>query len=78
MKNLVIVILSAISIGSIAYGYNQKSIVVICASENEALVKLAKEQELKAKEFQKMAEVAQQEAMVQRTICEEQLKAFKK
>jgi len=37
-----------------------------------------KEWETQAKEFQKMAELAQQEAIVQRTICEEQIKAFKK
>ena len=41
-----------------------------CASEK-------KELETQAREFQKMAEIAQQEAVVERTICEEQLKALK-
>jgi uncharacterized protein (DUF111 family) len=57
------------------FGYMQKSMLesieTTCASEKKELV-------MQAREFQKMAEIAQQEAIVQRTICEEQLKAFKK
>ena len=75
MKNIVIGVLLIISMGSLVYGYKQKSILdsaqATCASEK-------KELETQAREFQKMAEIAQQEALVQRTICEEQLKAFKK
>ena len=75
MKNSIIGILSIISVGSLVYGNMQKrmldSLQTTCASEK-------KEWETQAKEFQKMAELAQQEAIVQRTICEEQIKAFKK
>lgn len=75
MKNILIGVLLMISVGSLLYGYNQKSMLdsvqATCESEK-------KELETQAREFQKMAELAQQEAVVQRTICEEQLKAFKK
>jgi len=75
MKNIIIGILSIVSVGAMIYGYMQKSMLesieTTCASEKKELV-------MQAREFQKMAEVAQQEAIVQRTICEEQLKAFKK
>ncbi len=75
MKNIIIGILSIVSVGAMVYGYMQKSMLdsaqITCTSER-------KELETQAREFQKMAEVAQQEAIVQRTICEEQLKAFKK
>lgn len=75
MKNVVIGILAIVSVGSLVYGYMQKSMLdsvqTTCASEKREL-------ETQAKEFQKMAEIAQQEAIVQRTICEEQIKAFKK
>jgi len=78
MKNVLIIGLLVISVLSLSYAYVEKSEV---EEMNERLVELtnmAREQEVKAHEFQKMAEVAQQEAVVQRTICEEQLKAFKK
>jgi hypothetical protein len=82
MKNIMIGILSIVSIGSIVYGYKQRSaldkVQATCLLEKNALEKLAQEQQLQAREFQKMAQQAQQEAIVQRTICEEQLKAFKK
>ncbi len=83
MKNsIVIVILSIVSVSSLVYGYMQKSrvesIVATCVSEKQELEKLARLQQLHASEFEKLAKVAQQEAMIQRTICEEQLKAFKK
>lgn len=75
MKNILIGVLLMVSIGSLVYGYNQKSLLdsaqTTCESEK-------KELETQAREFQKMAELAQQEAVVQRTICEEQLKAFNK
>jgi len=78
MKNVLIVILLMITVGAIVFGYAQKANLESCVSAKEALEKIAQEQELRAKEFQKMAELAQQEAVIQRTICEEQLKAFKK
>ena len=75
MKNILIGILLIVSIGSLVYGYSQKSILesiqATCASEK-------KELETQAREFQKLTEVAQQEVLVQRTICEEQLKSLKK
>ena len=82
MKNALIGILVITAAGSIAFGYIQKvnldKAQAICVSEKEALEMMVQDQQLRAKEFQKMAELAQQEAIVQRTICEEQLKAFKK
>ncbi len=75
MKNILIGVLVIVSVGTLVYSYNQKSMLdsaqATCAAEK-------KELETQAREFQKMAELAQQEALVQRTICEEQLKAFKK
>jgi len=74
MKNIVIGVLLIISMGSLVYVYKQKSMLdsaqATCASEK-------KELETQTREFQKMAEIAQQEAVVERTICEEQLKALK-
>ena len=81
MKNTLIGILLIVSVGSLAFGYIQHSMLAeaqsVCASEKVALEKLAQEQEIQATEFRKMAELAQQEAEIQRTICEEQLKAMK-
>jgi len=75
MKNISIGILLIVSVGSMVYGYSQKSMLnsiqATCASEK-------KELEMQARELQKMAEIVQQEALVQRTICEEQLKSLKK
>ena len=75
MKNISIGILLIVSVGTMVYGYSQKSMLnsiqATCASEK-------KELEMQARELQKMAEIVQQEALVQRTICEEQLKSLKK
>jgi hypothetical protein len=75
MKNIIMGVLLIISVASLVYGYAQKSMLsnaqATCAAEKQEL-------ETRAREFQKMAESAQQEAVVQRTICEEQIKAFKK
>jgi hypothetical protein len=75
MKNVIIGILLILLVGSLVFGYNQKNMLdnahATCTAEKTEL-------ETQAREFQKMAELAQQEAVVQRTICEEQLKAFKK
>lgn len=82
MKNTLIGILLIVSVGSLTFGFIQKGKVdeaqSVCAKEKESLEKLAQEQQLQAREFQKMAELARHEAEVQRTICEEQLKAIKK
>ena len=81
MKNLLIGILSFVSVGSLYYGYSQKSkadeAVSICADEKQRLEKLAAEQQLQARESMMMAQVAQHEAMVQRALAEEQIKALK-
>lgn len=82
MKNILIGILLFVSVGSLTYGYVQHSkfaeAQLICASEKSMLEKLAEEQQVQATEFRKMAELAQQDAEVQRAICEEQLKAMSK
>jgi hypothetical protein len=82
MKNTLIGILLIVSIGSIVYAYRQSSALdtmqATCLLEKNTLAKFAQEQQVQAREFEKMAQQAQQEAIVQRTICEEQLKAFKK
>lgn len=81
MKNVAIGILTIISVGSLIFGYNQKSeldsVTATCVAEKQALEKLAQQQQQQAEEFQKMAQMAQQEAMIQKTICEEQLKSLK-
>jgi DNA-binding ferritin-like protein len=82
MKNTLIGILLIVSVGSLAFGYIQYSKLAeaqsVCASEKVALEKLAHEQEIQAREFRKMAELARQEMDFERHICEEQLKAMKK
>lgn len=82
MKNILSVVLIVVSVLSVAFGYVQKvnldKAQVNCSFEKEALEKLAQEQQLQAREFQKMAEQAQQEAIIQRTICEEQIKSLSK
>ncbi len=81
MKNVLIGILLIISIGSLTFGYVQKSKLEesqsTCMGEKVVLEKLAQDQQVQAREFQKMAEIAHQETEVQRAICEEQLKALK-
>lgn len=81
MKNLLIGILSFVSVGSLYYGYSQKTkmeeTVSICIDEKKLLEKLAAEQQLQASESMKMAQRAEHEAMVQRTLAEEQIKALK-
>lgn len=81
MKNTVIGILLIASVGALAFGFIQNSkleeLRITCESEKGMLEKIAQEQQLHAKEFQAMAMVAQQDAMIQRTLCEEQLKALK-
>jgi hypothetical protein len=78
MKNTLIGILLIVSVGSLTFGFIQKgkadNVLATCLE----FEKLAQEHELQAREFQKMAELAQNEVEVQRTICEEQLKALRK
>lgn len=75
MKNITIGILTIISVGSLLFGYTQKnaldSAVATCVSEKQELEKMAQLE-------QERAQVAEHEAMIQKTICVEQLKALKK
>jgi uncharacterized protein YqfA (UPF0365 family) len=81
MKNIAIGILSIVSVGSLVFGYQQKSkldsVLSACVAEKQQLEKLAQEQQLQARAERERAQVAENEAMIQRTICEEQLKALK-
>lgn len=81
-KNVIIGILAFISIVSIYFAFQQnkkiESHVEACEQEKLELIKTAQEQQLKASEFQKMAEQAQAEAMVQRALAEAQIEELKK
>ena len=81
-KNVVIGILFIICVGLSVFVVRQNSQIdgklETCEREKEELVKLAQEQQLKASEFQKMAELARNEAMVQRALAEAQIEELKK
>lgn len=81
-KNIIIIILSVLLIGSLYYGYQQKiyadELVSTSLMEKTELTRLAKEEQKKADVYRDIADQARHEAMVQKTICEEQLKALKK
>ncbi len=76
-KNVLVIGLALLAVVSVGYGFQQRKIATGVIRQKEELEKLASEQRQRAEEFQKMAELAQQEALVQRTICEEQLKNCK-
>lgn len=76
-KNVLVIGLALLVVLSLGYGFQQRKIATEVTQQIEELEKLASEQRVRAEEFQKMAELAQNEAMVQRTICEEQLKNCK-
>lgn len=76
-KNVLVIGLALLIVVSLGYGFQQRKIATEAVQQKEELEKLASEQRVRAEEFQKMAELAQNEAMVQRTICEEQLKNCK-
>ncbi|HCZ34732.1 MAG TPA: hypothetical protein DHV26_02260 [Cytophagales bacterium] len=76
-KNVLVIGLALLVVLSLGYGFQQRKIATEAVQQKEELEKLASEQRVRAEEFQKMAELAQQEALVQRTICEEQLKNCK-
>lgn len=76
-KNVLVIGLALLVVVSLGYGFQQRKIATEAVQQKEELEKLASEQRVRAEEFQKMAELAQNEAMVQRTICEEQLKNCK-
>lgn len=62
-KNVLVIGLALLVVISLGYSFQQR--------------KIASEQRMRAEEFQKMAELAREEALIQRTICEEQLKDCK-
>jgi hypothetical protein len=76
-KNVLVIGLALLVVLSLGYGFQQRKIASEAVRQKEELETLAYEQRVRAEEFQKMAELAQNEAMVQRTICEEQLKNCK-
>lgn len=76
-KNVLVIGLALLVVVSLGYGFQQRKIATEAVQQKEELEKLASEQRVRAEEFKKMAELAQNEAMVQRTICEEQLKNCK-
>jgi Tfp pilus assembly protein PilO len=80
-KNFILIALAFVALAAIGYAFQQKSqmdeVSAVCEKEKQELVKLAQEQQLQAKEFMKMAELAQHEAMIQKTLAEEQIKALK-
>ncbi|MBX2895267.1 MAG: hypothetical protein KF763_07485 [Cyclobacteriaceae bacterium] len=76
-KNVLVIGLALLAVVSVGYGFQQRKIASDATQQKEELEKLASEQRVRAEEFQKMAELAQQEALVQRTICEKQLKNCK-
>jgi hypothetical protein len=80
-KNIIIIILTVLLVGSLYYSYQQKTnvdhIVAVCEKEKTELTSIAEEQQNRASEALKMAEIARTDAMIQRSIAEEQIKALK-
>jgi len=80
-KEFIIIALAFVALASLGYAFQQKSqideVTAVCEEEKQQLEKLAEEQQLAAREFQKMAEAATNEAMIQRVLAEEQLKDLK-
>jgi cell division protein FtsL len=80
MKNIVIGVLAIVSAGSIYYVYTQTTQVneqTNCENQIEEMKKQSELYRTEAEELQKMYDQATVEMQVQRTICEEQLKALK-
>jgi len=80
-KEFIIIAMAFVALASLGYAFQQKSqideVTAVCEKEKQQLEKLAEQQLLAAREFQKMAEAAKNEAMIQRVLAEEQLKALK-
>ena len=73
-RSFITTVFAVLALSGVVFGLFEKYRASELEAEKETLVKLADAQQLRAEEFQKMAAIAQQEALVQRTICEEQLK----
>jgi hypothetical protein len=78
MKNIVVIVLIVISIGSVVFGVMQKKEAERLASQLIMQEDQAKECIKMSGELQKMYDILAVENQVQRTLCEEQLKALKK
>jgi hypothetical protein len=76
-KNILVIGLALLALLGLGYGFQQRKLASEAIQQKAELEKVAEEQRQIAAEHQKMAQLAQQEAMVQRTICEEQLKDCK-
>jgi len=78
MKNIVVIVLIVISIGSVVFGVMQKKEAERLASQLIMQEDQAKECIKMSGELQKMYDILAVENQVQRTLCEERLKALKK
>lgn len=79
MKNIVIGVLAIVSVASLYFGYTQSAggdELAICESQADELKKQSEQYKTEVAELQKMYDQAIVEMKVQRTICEEQLKAL--
>lgn len=76
-KNVLVIGLALLVVLGLGYGFQQRKLAAEATAKSVELEKIADEQRLRAEEFQKMADLAQQEAVIQRAICEEQLKDCK-
>ncbi len=75
---ILIIICSSLSILVVRQNSQIDEKLETCEREKEELVKTAQEQQQRASEFQKMAESAMHEAMVQRALAEAQIEELKK
>jgi acetolactate synthase regulatory subunit len=78
MKNILVIVLIVISIGSVVFGLMQKKEAERLASQLIVQEDQAKECIRMSGELQKMYDILAVENQVQRTLCEEQLKALRK
>ena len=78
MKNLALVVLIVAAAGSMLFGFNQMKEAEKLAAELEKVNTSAKECETKSRELEKLYQESMVQAQIQRTLCEEQLKAMKK
>jgi Tfp pilus assembly protein PilO len=80
-KEFIMIALAFVVLAAVGYAFQQKSqideVTAVCEKEKQELVKRAEQSQVEAREFQKMAEAAKNEAMIQRVLAEEQLKALK-
>jgi hypothetical protein len=78
MKNLFMVVLLVFTAGSLLFGINKMKESEQLQEELDKMKTNAKVCETKALELEKLYQESMVQAQIQRTICEEQLKALKK